>query len=422
MKFGYALRPGVLKQIERIETTDIVMGIPCYNNEDTIAHVIETVSGGIYRHFPDAKALIFVSDGGSTDDTREMAESVPIKPGQERVISIYRGLSGKGSAMRAVFEAARILQAKACATVDSDLRSITHDWIKSLLDPVMEKGYDFVAPIYYRHKYDGTITNNIAYSLTRALYGRRIRQPIGGDFAFSNRIIKNYLSQDVWMTDVARFGVDIWLTTIAITEGFNICQARLGVKIHQAKDPGESLGPMFRQVVGTIFALMSVYKTVWKEVHGSMPVDTFGPNAFLEPDPIEMNLKRLIVRFKDGMTRFGPLYQSIFSPEVYRNLKESVAMEEREFTLSLETWVKGLYEIAATYDHWRHHQSDLLTVMVPLYLGRVASFVNKTRDMDSFESEKVVEQQAEKFERLKDYLIHIWDNRQSREDVVDDYS
>ena len=39
------------------------------------------------------------------------------------------------------------------------------------------------------------------------------------------------------------------MTHSAINEGFAVCQARLGAKIHDAKDPASDLGPMFRQVV-----------------------------------------------------------------------------------------------------------------------------------------------------------------------------
>ena len=45
--------------------------------------------------------------------------------------------------------------------------------------PILKGGYDFVALLYARYKYDGTITNTVTYPLTRALYGHRIRQPIG---------------------------------------------------------------------------------------------------------------------------------------------------------------------------------------------------------------------------------------------------
>ncbi len=45
------------------------------------------------------------------------------------------------------------------------------------------------------------------------------------------------------------------MTTTAITGGFAVCQTRLGAKVHDPKDPGADLGPMFSQVVGTILRL-----------------------------------------------------------------------------------------------------------------------------------------------------------------------
>jgi hypothetical protein len=50
------------------------------------------------------------------------------------------------------------------------------------------------------------------------------------------------------------------MTTNAITSNFKICQSNLGVKIHDAKDRAESLGPMFRQVVHTLFVLMEQHE------------------------------------------------------------------------------------------------------------------------------------------------------------------
>ena len=39
------------------------------------------------------------------------------------------------------------------------------------------------------------------------------------------------------------------MTTTAIAGGFAVCQTRLGAKIHDPKDPGGDLGPMFSEVV-----------------------------------------------------------------------------------------------------------------------------------------------------------------------------
>lgn len=411
MNYDTALRGYTAKRIEEIETADILIGIPCYNNETTIAHVIQMVTHGINKHYKDTRSVILIADGGSTDDTREMARDFEIKPWQEKIVSIYRGQSGKGTALRSVFEAANRLKVKVCAMVDSDLRSITPDWVKYLLEPVLEKGYQYVSPVYVRHKYDGTITNNIVYNLTRALYGKRIRQPIGGDFAISLDVAKYYSEQDVWMTDVARFGIDIWMTTSAITQGFKICQSNLGVKIHDVKDPGQHLGPMFRQVLSALFFLMERYEAYWKSVKGSEPLETFGFEGTLEPEPVNVNLEGMIELFKTGYQQFSPLWKEIFGEDCFNEIKRVTEMDSSEFHISTTAWIQILYELAATYHLWTVNRTKLLDLVTPLYYARVASFVRQCWEMTSQEAEGLVEEQAVKFEEQKDYLIDIWDQK-----------
>jgi len=409
--YDTALRAYTSKRVEEIESADIIVGIPCINNEKTIAHVIQMVTHGLAKHYKDRRSVIFVADGGSTDDTREAAKEFEIKPWQEKIVSIYRGPGGKGTALRSLFEAANRLHVKVCAMVDSDLRSITADWVKYLLDPVLERGYQFVAPVYVRHKYDGTITNNIVYNLTRALYGKRIRQPIGGDFAISKDVAKFYAEQDVWMTDVARFGIDIWMTTSAITQGFRICQSNLGVKIHDVKDPGEHLGPMFRQVLSALFFLMERYEAYWKKVKGSETLEIFGFEGSPEPEPVNVNLELLIELFKTGFQQFSPLWKDIFSKESFAQIKESTKMDSGQFHMPTSTWVKILYELAATYHLWTVNRNRLVDLMTPLYFSRVASFVRQSWEMSTQEAEALVEEQAIQFEEQKDYLIKIWDEK-----------
>jgi hypothetical protein len=295
--------------------------------------------------------------------------------------------------------------------VDSDLRSITSDWVKYLLDPVLTNGYEFVAPVYLRHKYDGTITNNIVYNLTRALYGKRVRQPIGGDFALSRDVAKFYIEQDVWETDVAHYGIDIWMTTNAITQGFKICQSNLGVKIHDAKDPGQHLGPMFRQVIFTLFSLMERYESYWKGVKGSEPLETFGFDAYTEPEAVKVNLEGMIERFKTGFKQFSALWEGILCKECFDDIRKLARKGVRGFYLPTETWVRMLYEVAATFHAWRDNRMNLIDLVTPLYYARVASFVRQSWKMTSQEAEKLVEDQALKFEEHKDYLLTMWDQK-----------
>ena len=411
MSYDTALRSYPAKRIEEIESADILIGIPCYYNEKTIVHVIQMVTHGLAKHYKDRRSVIFVADGGSTDDTREAARDFEIKPWQEKIVSIYRGPAGKGTALRSVFEAADRLKVRVCAMVDADLRSITADWVRYLLEPVLERGYQFVSPVYVRHKYDGTITNNIVYNLTRALYGKRIRQPIGGDFAISSDVAEFYAEQDVWETDVARFGIDIWMTTSAITQGFRICQSNLGVKIHDVKDPGQHLGPMFRQVLSALFSLMERYETDWKGVRGSEAVETFGFEGSLQPEPVKVNLELMVELFKTGYKQFSPLWKGIFSESSFAQITDTAKMGTKEFHLPTDAWVKILYELAGTYHLWTHHRNNLLDMMTPLYYARVASFVRQSWDLSTGEAEALVEEQAIEFEEHKDYLIHVWNEK-----------
>jgi glycosyltransferase involved in cell wall biosynthesis len=413
MHYDTALRAYTSKRIEEIESADILVGIPCYNNERTIVHVIQMVTHGLAKHYNQRKSVIFIADGGSTDDTREVSREFEIKPWQEKVVSIYRGPGGKGTALRSLFEAAGRLKVEACAMVDADLRSITADWVKYLLDPVLKKGYQFVAPVYIRHKYDGTITNNIVYNLTRALYGKRIRQPIGGDFVISRDVAKYYAEQDVWETEVARFGIDIWMTTTAITQGFRICQSNLGVKIHDAKEPGRQLGPMFRQVLWTIFSLMEHYEAHWKNITGSEPVETSGFEGYQEPEPVKVDLEGMIQLFKTGFQQFSSLWKDIFSKGSFDQIQKATQLDVTRFHLSTVAWVHILYELAATFRSWSVNRNKLIDLMTPLYYARVASFVRETWEMSSMQAEALVEEQALKFEEHKDYLIRAWTEKNS---------
>jgi glycosyltransferase involved in cell wall biosynthesis len=420
MHYDTALRAYTSKRLEEIESADILVGIPCYNNEKTIEHVIQMVTHGLNKHYKERRSVILIADGGSTDDSREVAKEFQIKPWQEKIISIYRGPGGKGTALRSLFEAASRLKIKVCAMVDSDLRSITPDWVKYLMDPVLEEGYQFVAPVYLRHKYDGTITNNIVYNLTRALYGKRIRQPIGGDFAISRDVAKYYAEQDVWETEVARFGIDIWMTTNAITQGFRICQSNLGVKIHDVKDPGQHLGPMFRQVLSALFSLMERYETYWKGIKGSEPVEMFGYEGYTEPEPVKVNLENMIELFKMGYQQFSALWREIFSEGCFAEIKKAFELDSSQFHLSTNAWVQILYELAATFHLWTVNRNKLLDLVTPLYYARVAAFVRQSWEMSSQEAEALVEEQAMRFEEHKEYLIEIWNEKSAQKGKTED--
>jgi glycosyltransferase involved in cell wall biosynthesis len=414
-----ALNGEARKAITAIAQADILVGIPSYNNEETIGHVAEAIKLGLAKYYPTSRAVLFNSDGGSDDQTRMVFERIArtnsydtffIKEPQfplESVSSKYIGTPGKGSAFKAIFEAAHILGVKACAVLDSDLRSITPEWIQLLLAPVLAKGYGYVCPFYRRYKYDGTITNSIAYPFTRALYGRRVRQPIGGDFGFSGKLLELYLKQDVWDTDVTRFGIDIWMTTTAIVNGFKICQSFMGAKIHDDKDPGADLGPMFIQVVGTIFSLMATYKSPWQKVVGSRPTAILGFQSEAAPRALKVNVSQMMTKFTDGFSTHNSTYRQILSEQVFTKLMEVTEMAGNNVDFPKTLWVKVIFDYAVFYQTAQDRQ-QVLQSLIPLYYGFISSFVHETENLDDYQAEEVIEELCQIYEDSKPYLIERW--------------
>jgi hypothetical protein len=418
----------LLARLEEIGEAEIVVGIPSYNNAHTIGQVVRGVSAGLAKYFPERKALIVNSDGGSKDGTREavlgaemdtdslLLVSHTVHPIQ-RISTPYHGVPGKGSAFRTIFALAQRCQAKACVVVDADVRSITPQWIELLAKPVLERDFDFIAPYYLRHKYDGTITNGIIYPMTRALFGKRVRQPIGGDFGVSGRLAARYLEKEVWETDVARFGVDIWMTVTAIAEGFRVGQSYLGAKLHDAKDPGADLASMFREVVGSVFGLMETYQPVWQTVHASEAVPMFGFPFGVGVEPISVNVERMIKAYCQGVSDLREIYQGFLVPHTLAVLDECARQPHESFQVPDELWVHVIYEFAAAWEHHALDREHLLQSLVPLYLGRTASFVMEVRESTATEVEERIEKLCNVFEAEKPYLLERWTAEGGKEKI-----
>jgi hypothetical protein len=447
------LTPAIRDEIARLGRADIMVGIPSFKNAATIGYVVRAAHAGLVQYFPDHKPVLVNSDAGSPDGTqRVVIETEPpdyvesillVRPTNrlDRVTLTYPeidGVGGKGAALRTIFEIAAALDVQALVVVDSDLRSIVPEWIELLAGPILKGGYDYVAPLYSRYKYDGTITNTVTYPLTRALYGHRIRQPIGGDFGVSGDLVAHYLAQDDWTEDISKFGIDIWMTTTALTGGFAVCQTRLGAKVHDPKDPGADLGPMFRQVVGTILRLAAAHPSSWLEVKGSHDVPAYGFERIIDPPPLEVNAIRLLSEFHGGSLGMSDVWRRTLEPATVDavltlateagKLADSASrklgmggendsahpstLEMAEalagFHFPDDLWARVIYDLVIATRRGQVETSQMVAALVPIYFGRTGSFVVENRHMDTADAEERVERQAREFELLKPYLVDRW--------------
>ena len=394
---------------DKIKKVDLVVSIPSFNEADSISYPTKQASEGLVKYFPDKKAVIINCDNNSPDNTKQAFLNTPTAI-PKIYITTPPGVKGKGNNFKNLFRKVVELRAKAIVVVDADLKSITPEWIKHLGEPLFSD-FSYVAPLYVRHKYDGTITNGIAYPMTRALYGRRVRQPIGGDFGFSGKLAQVYLEDKIWDEAVAKFGIDIWMTTLALNEKVQVCQAFMGrPKVHKPKDPAAALGPMFRQVVGTIFSLIHKFESFWMRVKYSKPtaIFGFGLGEVEMPPKVEVDSHKLIQNFHDGFSSYKEIWEMALSKDVYQKLREIRGMKERVFNFPTDLWARILYDMAVAYRDGLPDPDQFMDSLIPLYFGRTFSFVKKTKRLSTRQAEEAIEEDCMTFEMTKPYFIKRW--------------
>ena len=414
----------VRQQVEGIEKIDVLLGIPTFNNAETVGPVVKALKAGISKVCPRASVLVVNADAGSQDGTPDtikhaMEPDIPtayvqhldggLFPGRISLQALSEsGVPGREHAFRAFFTVAEALQAKACVVVDANLRSLTSDWMDVLLQPVIEKGVDYVAPLFRRARYEGSLTNCIIYPLSRTLYGKQMRYQSGGGYGFSGKLASLYLTKNIWEGAEAWYGIDSWLTTTAVAEGCEVSQGFLGTRIQDAKLTGTELSVVLAQAVGALFHLMETYQDVWEGRTGSIPVPQFG--LPYEPGPVGgvVNVERMVRGFQQGLRDLLPIWEIILAPETLAGILALGLLEAEEFRFPESLWVQTIYDFALAYHEKALHREHLLKSLTPLYLGQMASLVLGTREGPPEDVERAIETLCKTFESMKPYLTQRW--------------
>ncbi|OPZ61146.1 MAG: hypothetical protein BWY87_00015 [Deltaproteobacteria bacterium ADurb.Bin510] len=395
---------------QNISQAELIVAIPTLNEADTISLPTRQAAVALRDYFKERSSVIVNCDNNSTDGTREAFLATDTGEIPKLYVATPAGIRGKGSNLKILFRKAIELKAKAIVVLEAGTESVTPQWVKNLAEPIFND-FGYVAPLYVRHKYDASLTNAIVYPLTRCLYGRRVRQPIGGDFAFSGEMARIFATSQLWNENVSLRGIDIWMTTIAMNQGFPICQAFVGrPKIHRPKDPGSSATPMFRQVVGTIFEGMLAFASNWTTTRWSKPtaIFGFGLGEVELPPMVEISRTQLYESFRDGYTQNWENYRKLMPAENLQKLREIASLDLDHFELPPQIWAKILFDFAVAYKKETLEKARTLDILLPLYRGMLLSFVNKTSEMSIQQAEEYLEEICVVFEQTKPYLVDKW--------------
>ncbi len=379
----------------------LVVGIPTKNSESTILHVLSNVAEGLFRYFSE-RALIVIADGHSTDNTLELVDMFSLPKGIDLVVVKDEKPYGKGSGVKSVLTVGKYVGAYSTTIIDSDLVFITPSWIELLAKPTLYGRAGLVAPFYHRHKYDGMITNVLAYPFTKAIYGGYRRQPIGGDFSISKSLLNDLLKEEV----PHDFGIDIFITTTALVKNYKIGEAILGKKIHSSTkkyyEPEKHIDPMFHQVVRQMFKMLEQYEEIWKNrrrpEYKDVPCGVKNNTG-----PVKINTEKIKKSYKARTRKNKAMIYKIakgYDEELAGKMSEIVANEEG---LNKENWVRMVY--AAALEYKKNKSEKVLEALLSLWYGRYYNHVERIKDMSYSEAEAEVESIYKTFKKFRGEFV-----------------
>ena len=415
-----------LRELMNVGEVDILVGLPTYNDANTVGQVVQAIRAGLLKYFPRQRVVIVNVDAGSKDATQELVRASSISDLRHTanlntlrtmhcISTNYSGGPSSGTALHTIIAAADLLRASSCAVISPDSTNIEPEWMDRLLRPVVRENIDLVTPIYCRNKFDGLLVSNLLYPMTRALYCKRIREPRPAEYAFSGRVASQLTGQDAWTQEVAQMGAEMYLVISAISNGFQLSQSFLGPKCRTDHAPADLVRAL-RQTVGVLFWALEQNFPI---CNGSAETQTAPINydTAINTEPLRINRKRLHQMFVRGIAELEPVLSSILSASTLAELKNATTLSEDDFRFSDDLWVRSVYEFAAAYHKSIISRDHIVQALGPLYRGKAYTFLVENKDSSPEKVEKNIEALCLNFEQSKPYLLELWNGRKEGQNV-----
>ena len=389
-------------EIEQTGRVDLVIGlVPPASDPDTsrsaILRIIE--SSLPYRmaliHPPLANAVLdfahldprwqFVSDTRLSQDPLALAKSF-------------------AQSFRVIFDLAGTLQARACVIVSSDLSPVTKDWIDLLAKPVLDANFDLVAPCYPTGAFQGLMNRAIVSPMVRALYGKRVNNPMGPDFGLSNRMLARMSSGSR-----PRLHPLVSLVAEAIAADLKIAQVHLGSRIFPPLD-WEDMTPFLSQLLSALFLDVERFAPWWQRSRVSQPIADFGTCGHSDAPPrSEIDIEKLIGGFQLGVRALIRTWGTVLPPSTLVELRRLATNQTHAaFRMADQTWAKIVYDFALAHRLRPKDREEMLRAFTPIYMGWVASYALEIANAAPSAIDHRLEELCCAFETAKPYFVSRW--------------
>lgn len=396
------------EKIEQIDKADLVVGILADLDRDGVAALcsdLQTLPGS-----PRIALLQNDHSGNPAPASAGNAEKTaapflvpwPLLPPDNAgapVLSVF-------GAYQAVFAAGEKLGARACCVVASKLETATPRWVCQLAQPLLEKEFDLVVPRYARHKFEGLLNNSIISPLARALYGKRIHNPMGPDLGVSQRLVQKMIGSDGNLKTSGMHPLAS-LTPMALCGNLQVCELNVGARIYPPTD-WTNISSLLAQLLGPIFLDMEQNAACWQRTRGSVFVPAIGDPVFVSQDTGSVDISRMVESFHLGNRDLQEIWSLVLPPATLFELMKVSRLPLEQFRMADDLWVRIIYDFALAHRLRTINRDHLLKSLTPLYLAWVASYAHDAEMAAPPALEQRLERLWAAYEANKTYLVSRW--------------
>jgi len=400
-----------LEQIERIGGADLVVGILGDKRPGENCTAVAMTSEVLAELSKPLRAMVVCNNGTHAPAAAVAGDSQvpgiftcslpPPSPGESQQQSI-------SNAYRTVFAVGGKLGVRACGVIASQSPTLTRRWIYRLVQPVLDLGFDLVAPCYTRQKMEGLLNRSVLAPLSRALYGQQLQNPMGPDFGLSGKLLQRIVAQESTRRRGAERSPLASIASTAACGGFQVCESNLGVRSQHPTD-WENLSSLLAEVLGATFLEMEGRAAQWQSIRGSQTVPRLGQSEAPQPDTgSTVDIHGMLESFQLGARNLQDVWGLILPPTTLLELRRVSRLPQDQFRLPDQVWVRIVYDFALGHRLQTISRDHLLRSITPLYLGWIASYALEMQTAGPAEVDSRIERLSKAYEDNKSYLVSRW--------------
>ena len=399
-------------------TPDVLLAIATRDAGTGIAATVQAAHSAAQRL--NASVALFLADFASRDDTpalmrQAVGDTMPLRQaafpadGGAGAGAVPTTIASRPEALRAALDAARHMNVRALVVIDPARASGSDSWSVPLTEPVLAGRADLVVPLYARQRFAGGLNSGVAYPLTRALYGKQVRQSLVQEFACSAATV-NLLLASAWPPELARFGAESWLLASVLCSPMRVAQAHVAGALAPVGSASEPLSQVVARVVGAMFTESGRQAAVWQRVRGSKPVETSGVPASPEAESgtLAADAAAALDAFRLAQRNLAEVWGLIMPPQTLLELRRLTLRPADDLRFPDLLWARVVYDFMLAHRTRVMNRDHLAAAFTPLYLGWFGSLVGEVAQATPDVVDERIEKLCLRFEEQKPYVIGRW--------------